>query len=214
MNENTPQIQLDADLEIGYGTPLAKVGTSIRLNAGTHFLVARNGRGKTTLLRTLAGSIKPVSGHFEMRGFVQYLAENIRFDQELPTRKIFNALLSKDGLEAAFELADRTELDVGKPYGKLSTGNKRKANLIVAECSTHLDGNILLLDEPLSGLDVFVRQTFEALWRDSNNGILRLVSCHPDYDSMDMPSSLLIEDGKIRHLNESGQKWSDLKVMI
>jgi ABC-type multidrug transport system ATPase subunit len=214
MNETTPKIQLDADLEIGYGSTLAKVGTSIRLNSGTHFLVARNGRGKTTLLRTLAGSIKPVSGHFEMQGFVQYLAENIRFDQELPTRKIFSALLKKDGLEAAFELADRTELDVGKPYGKLSTGNKRKANLIVAECSTHPDGNILLLDEPLSGLDVFVRQTFEELWHNSNNGILRLVSCHPDYDSMDMPSSLLIEDGKIRHLNACGQKWSNLKVMI
>jgi hypothetical protein len=31
---------------------------------------------------------------------------------------------------------------------------------------------------------------------------------------MEMPSSLLIEDGNIRHLNEPGQKWSDLKGMI
>lgn len=214
MSEKQPQIHMEADLEIGYGTPIARVASDINLGAGTHFLVARNGRGKTTLLRTLAGSIKPVSGCFKIQGFVQYLAENIRFDQELPTRRIFSALLSKNGLEAAFELADRTELDVGKPYGKLSTGNKRKANLIVAECSTHQDGNILLLDEPLSGLDVFVRQTFEELWRDSTNGILRLVSCHPDYDSMEMPSSLLIEDGNIRHLNEPGQKWNDLKGMI
>ena len=214
MSKNTPRIQIDTGLEIGYGTPLAGVGSKIQLDHGTHFLVARNGRGKTTLLRTLAGSIKPVSGHFEMHGFVQYLAENIRFDQELPTKKIFSALLPKDGIDDAFALADRTELDVTKPYGKLSTGNKRKANLIVAECSTHPDGNILLLDEPLSGLDVFVRQTFEELWHKPTKGILRLVSCHPDYDSMEMPSSLLIEDGKICHLNEPGQKWSDLKGMI
>jgi len=205
---------MDASLEIGYGSPLAGVKDPIELLAGTHFLVARNGRGKTTLLRTLAGSIKQVSGHFEMHGFVQYLAENIRFDQELPTKRILSALLSKDALESALELADRTELDVNKPYGKLSTGNKRKANLIVAECSTHSDGNILLLDEPLSGLDVFVRQTFEELWRRSDRNILRLVSCHPDYDSMEMPSSLLIEDGNIRHLNEPGQKWSRLKSLI
>ena len=205
---------MNAGLEIGYGPPLARVGTNTQLSSGTHFLVARNGRGKTTLLRTLAGSIKPVSGHFEMHGFVQYLAENIRFDQELPTKRIFGALLSKDTLESALELADRTELDVAKPYGKLSTGNKRKANLIVAECSTRPDGNILLLDEPLSGLDVFVRQTFEELWHRSDQNILRLVSCHPDYDSMEMPSSLLIEDGNIRHLNEPGQQWSQLKSLI
>lgn len=205
---------MDADLEIGYGSALAGVKNPIELHAGTHFLVARNGRGKTTLLRTLAGSIKQVSGHFKMHGFVQYLAENIRFDQELPTKRILSALLSKDALESALELADRTELDVNKPYGKLSTGNKRKANLIVAECSTHPDGNILLLDEPLSGLDVFVRQTFEELWHRSDQNILRLVSCHPDYDSMEMPSSLLIEDGNIRHLNEPGQQWSQLKSLI
>ena len=214
MSANTPRIEMDAGLEIGYGTPLARIGTKIQLNSGTHFLVARNGRGKTTLLRTLAGSIKPVLGHFEMHGFVQYLAENIRFDQELPTKRIFHAMLPKDGVDDAFALADRTELDVAKPYGKLSTGNKRKANLIVAECSTHPDGNILLFDEPLSGLDVFVRQTFEELWHNSTKGILRLVSCHPDYDSMEMPSSLLIEDGHIRHLNEAGQKWNDLKGLI
>ena len=34
MNETTPQIQLDADLEIGYGSTLAKVDTNIHLNAG------------------------------------------------------------------------------------------------------------------------------------------------------------------------------------
>lgn len=147
MSAPPPRIEMDAGLEIGYGTPLAHIGTKIQLNSGTHFLVARNGRGKTTLLRTLAGSIKPVSGHFEMHGFVQYLAENIRFDQELPTKRIFHAMLPKDGVDDAFALADRTELDVAKPYGKLSTGNKRKANLIVAECSTRPDAESVTIDK-------------------------------------------------------------------
>jgi len=69
MSANTPRIQMNAGLEIGYGTPLARIGSNTQLSSGTHFLVARNGRGKTTLLRTLAGSIKPLSGHFEMRKF-------------------------------------------------------------------------------------------------------------------------------------------------
>jgi hypothetical protein len=41
--------------------------------------------------------------------------------------------------------------------------------------------------------------------------VLRLVSCHPDYDSMEMPSALLIEGQQARHFNEEGQIWSGLK---
>ena len=85
-----------------------------------------------------------------------------------------------------------------KPYGRLSTGNRRKTNLIMAEFSVKPDrGNILLLDEPFSGLDAFARQAFEEIWKESAANVLRLVSCHPDYDSMEMPSALMIE-GKQR----------------
>jgi ATPase subunit of ABC transporter with duplicated ATPase domains len=68
-------IHLDSGLEIGYGSPLARFGQEVKLTGGTHFLLARNGRGKTTLLRTLAGTLKPVSGKFRAEGFVQYLPE-------------------------------------------------------------------------------------------------------------------------------------------
>jgi ABC-type transport system involved in cytochrome bd biosynthesis fused ATPase/permease subunit len=69
MTHQAPSIHLDSGLEIGYGSPLARFGRVRQpLSGGTHFLLARNGRGKTTLLRTLARSLKPVSGNFRTEG--------------------------------------------------------------------------------------------------------------------------------------------------
>ena len=210
-----PSILMHPGLEIGYGTALARLDDEVVLGGGTHFLLARNGRGKTTLLRTLAGSHKPIAGNFHTSGFTQYLPEDLRFDPEMPAKALFRTLVPATRRQSALALAERIELDVRKPYGRLSTGNRRKTSLILAEYSVRPDcGNILLLDEPFSGLDVFARQAFEELWRQSATSVLRLVSCHPDYDAMEMPSTLLIESGSIRYLHASGQSWSALKKLL
>lgn len=215
MNKPAPSIHLDPGLEIGYGSTLARFGEEVILAGGTHFLLARNGRGKTTLLRTLAGTLKPVAGKFRSQGFVQYLPEDLRFDPEITPAMVFRMLIPKDKLKEALDLAARIELDVKKSYGRLSTGNRRKTSLIMAEFSVKSDqGNILLLDEPFSGLDAFARQAFEEIWKASASNVLRLVSCHPDYDSMEMPSALMIEGAKARHLNGSDQTWSSLKAQM
>ena len=215
MTYPAPSIRLDSGLEIGYGSPIARFGESVILTGGTHFLLARNGRGKTTLLRTLARTLKPVAGSFRVEGFSQYLPEDLRFDPSITPAMIFRMLLPKARLAEALDLAGRIELDVKKPYGRLSTGNRRKTNLIAAEFSVKADsGNILLLDEPFSGLDAFARQAFEEIWRKSADNVLRLVSCHPDYDSMEMPSALMIEGKSARHVTGDGQTWSQLKSLL
>ncbi|MBK1827050.1 ATP-binding cassette domain-containing protein [Haloferula rosea] len=212
MSTTTPQLELSADLSIGYTQPLARTDSSIRLSHGTHFLLARNGRGKTTLLRTIARTLKSLSGTVKHRGKLQYIPENLAFDRELPPVAIFKAMLHKSRLADALALAERIELDVKKPYGKLSTGNRRKTNLIVAEFSIDPgSANVLLLDEPFSGLDAYAREQFEALWKESSEQTLRLVSCHPDYDSMGIPSALMIQDESIEHVTDSSQTWSELK---
>jgi ABC-type multidrug transport system ATPase subunit len=215
INASHPHIRLGAGLEIGYVRALARSEEEISLGGGTHFLLARNGRGKTTLLRTLARTLKNISGSYEAVGFTQYLPEDLRFDPEIPSKSIFAAMLPKHHLAQALALAESIELDTSKVYGRLSTGNRRKASLILAEYSVRPEqGNILLLDEPFSGLDACAREVFEDLWRKSGSHILRLVSCHPDYDSMPMPSAVVIERGKISHLTGSDQTWSTLKALL
>ncbi len=214
MSSDLPLLNLHRGLTIGYKQPLASLPEEIHLAAGTHFLLARNGRGKTTLLRTVARALKALSGSFETCGRMQYVPEDLRFDPEINPASIFRALLRRRTKEA-LDLAAEAELDVKKPYGKLSTGNRRKTALIVAEYSADpTGGNILLLDEPFSGLDAHVRAIFEARWQADTGRILRLVSCHPDYDSMPMTSALLIHSGAIRHTTGTGQTWSDLKAEL
>lgn len=210
-----PKIQFDSGLQIGYDSTLAKFGDPVELDSGTHYLLARNGRGKTTLLRTTAGTLKPRSGRVARNGHLQYMPEDLRFDAEIPAQMIFRMLLPKQRLKDALDLARDIELDVRKPYGRLSTGNRRKTSLIVAEFSTREnDGNILLLDEPFSGLDAFARAAFEEIWKKSADNVLRLVSCHPDYDSMVMDSALLIESGCVSHHQSGGQTWNVLKELL
>ncbi|MFT4177542.1 MAG: ATP-binding cassette domain-containing protein [Luteolibacter sp.] len=210
-----PAIALEPGLEIGYDQPLATFESAVALGGGTHFLLARNGRGKTTLLRTLARTLKPLRGTFHTTGFFQYLPENLNFDPEITPATIFRTLLPKNRVSEALELARAIELDTGKSYSRLSTGNRRKTNLIMAEFSVKPgQANILLLDEPFSGLDAFAREAFEKIWHRSSENVLRLVSCHPDYDAMPMPSALVIEGHHIRHLQSRNQTWSTLKTLL
>ena len=215
MSTHTPSIRFPAGLAIGYRTTLAGFADDVELGGGTHYLLARNGRGKTTLLRTVASTLKPRAGAICLQGRLQYLPEDLRFDPEIQVATLFRALLPPARLTAALDLARDIELDVRKPYGKLSTGNRRKTSLIVAEFSTRADApNVLLLDEPFSGLDAFARAAFEKIWAASAANVLRLVSCHPDYDSMKMDSALVIDAGKITHHTRQGQTWDQLKSLL
>lgn len=212
-------LSMEDGFAIGYRDVLASVqgASAIDLTEGTHYLIARNGRGKTTLLRTLAGVIKPLKGVYSVEGKCQLLSEDISFDRELPAKSIFKSLLPKVRYGEAMKLADQLELDVKKGYGKLSTGNKRKVALLVAEFSVSQDGSdILLLDEPFTGLDVFAREIFQKLWSEKSSGVIRLVSCHPDFDSMKMESSVLINDGEITHLcgGDAPKQWGELKKKL
>ena len=70
MTATTPTIKLGSGLAIGYTAPLVTFGESVELQGGTHFLLARNGRGKSTLLRTIAGSLRKLSDDFTTEGFM------------------------------------------------------------------------------------------------------------------------------------------------
>jgi ABC-type multidrug transport system ATPase subunit len=218
--ESSPRVELSCGLSIGYEGRLACVDgrdEGIVLEGGTHYLLARNGRGKTTLLKTLAGVLNPLGGDYSCEGRCQYLSEDLTFDRELPAKAIFKAFLKKGKYAEAIDLAQTLELDVKKPYGQLSTGNKRKVALLVAEFSVQDQGHdVLLLDEPFTGLDTFSREVFQKRWNHNQDGVLRLVSCHPDFDSMEVNSSVLITDGKIVHVAGDGeaQCWGELKNQL
>lgn len=210
-----PNISIEAGMTIGYPRKrlrgdkttlrLATADESVRLEPGRHLLLARNGRGKTTLLKTLAGLIPAVEGEFGVEGQVQYIDEELRFDPELTSKQIFKAFFTNGLLEKALTFAERMELDVKKQYGKLSKGNRQKVTLILAEAKAcDGKGQVLLLDEPFSGLDFHVRNEVDAIWRENSNGVVRLVCVHPDEPTLQAESAVVINDGEIRQLEVAG----------
>ncbi|MBL9152589.1 MAG: ATP-binding cassette domain-containing protein [Verrucomicrobiales bacterium] len=210
-----PKIEIRQDMTIGYpkrrlggqssDLKLAKAEGDIVLDSGRHLLLARNGRGKTTLLKTLAGLIPAIDGQFSVAGQIQYIDEELRFDPELTSKQIFKAFFTNGLLERALGYAERLELDVKKPYGKLSKGNRQKVTLILAETKA-CDGKsqVMLLDEPFSGLDFHVRDEVDAIWRENSDGVVRLVCVHPDEPTLRAESAVVINDGTIRQLEVEG----------
>ena len=214
-NQNPSEITLSTGLAIGYDEKLAEVGETISLGLGTHYLLGRNGRGKTTLFRTLCSMIKPLTGEFQVEGNCRFISEDLVFDQELKAPAILKALLGKVKAAEALEFAKQIELDLTKPFGKLSTGNKRKVNLLLAEFGFRNDGrDIIFLDEPFTGLDAPTRQAFIDRWANETNNVVRVVSAHPDFDEMPVPSALVISEGVLNHQQSPDMSWGELRQFL
>ncbi|HQZ30073.1 MAG TPA: ATP-binding cassette domain-containing protein, partial [Verrucomicrobiales bacterium] len=197
-------------------TELATAATGIELGDGRHLLLARNGRGKTTLLKTIAGIIPSLAGQITCHGMVQFVDEDLRFDSELKPRQIFSALFKNGQRQFAMDMATRIELDVEKSYGKLSKGNRQKVGLIVAEARTHRNGpQVLLLDEPFSGLDFAAREKVDEIWRENEEGIIRLVCVHPDEPTLKADSAIAIREGRLEQLEVNGVlDWMETRLSL
>ena len=215
LESSAAELTLSQGLGIGYGSVLAEVTEDIKLHNGTHYLLARNGRGKTTLLKTLSGLLKKMQGAYGVRGRCQFVGDDLSFDRELTPRMVFNALVPKEHRATALALAEELELDVNKQFGKLSFGNRKKVGLIVAESRlVHGEANILFYDEPFTGLDTPAREAILKRWSDTEENVLRVVSCHPDFDAMAMPSALLITEEKIYRAGDGNHTWADFKNLL
>ena len=223
--ESKPAVSLLRGLTIGYRdrklsgfkeTTLATAKEDIHLGTGRHLLLARNGRGKTTLLKTIAKIIPALDGEIQCEGCVQFIDEDLRFDSELKPRQIFAALLKNEHRRFAIAMAERIELDLEKPYGKLSKGNRQKVGLIAAEARAHKNGpQVLLLDEPFSGLDFAARESVDAVWRENQAHLVRLVCIHPDEPTLATDSAIIICDDELKQLSvDSTLDWMETRYFL
>ena len=159
-------VVLPAGLEIGYrktGRSVASASETLQLGAGHHFLLAKNGGGKTTLLATLAGLLPPLSISPTVRGSLHYFCDDLSFNRDLCLSSILRVFLPKQALQRGFKLSEILEIPCDKKHGALSRGNKQKTVLAIAETLARQaeeglgDPCVLLLDEPISGIDFVAR---------------------------------------------------------
>lgn len=142
-------------------------------------LLGRNGAGKTTTLRTLMNLIAPTSGKLRVLGYdsvadsmevrlrAGYLAEDplvypwMTVDELMRFSSHFYPRWDRDHAEA---LRKRLELPLDRRLRALSRGTQAKAALLVALAARP---EVLILDDPTSGLDAVVRREFlEAIIAD------------------------------------------------
>lgn len=125
-------------------------GLSLDLSGGeVVHLAGPNGIGKSSLIRILAGLLRPYSGTVERRGALALSDERLALDGHEPLEKALAFWQRIDGasqVQADFGLADL--LDV--PVRYLSTGQRKRAALARVAAS---GAPLWLLDEPLNGLD-------------------------------------------------------------
>ena len=165
---NVPESSRDVlvldELTIGYGNTPILCGLNAIVRFGDRVaLTGENGSGKTTLLRTAAGLLPPLSGicrlgSIVIPGYLTQEQENLHPEDNALTTLQRCASLPETEARAYLHKYLFANDEVFTPVGNLSWGQRVRlslACLVVSGC------NFLLLDEPLSHLDLAARAQFE-----------------------------------------------------
>jgi zinc/manganese transport system ATP-binding protein len=181
------------DVCVHYGSVVALAPTSLTVRRGTSTsLVGPNGSGKSTLLGLLAGLIRPTDGQVELAPGtrVAFVAQHQHQHRWMPLsvedvlrigRYGQRGLLRRLRAEDRAAMADAAaRLDVEhlrrRPFGELSGGQRQR--VLVAQALAG-EPDLLLLDEPITGLDLPSQQVIIELIGDvTRSGSAVVLSTH------------------------------------
>ena len=204
------------DLVIGYqNMPLSKV--SFNLYKGQKLaIIGENGKGKSTLIKTLMGIIPKISGKFTYG----YNVNKEYFDQQMEFLNDENTVF--DEYLQAFPTEDPQQVrnilgtfmfsgeDVFKKIKVLSGGEKVRLQL----CKIlRKSPNLLILDEPTNHLDIYSKEKLESLLTEYNGTVL-FVS-HDRYFINKVADSLLVfENDKVIYFNGKYDEYINQKTNV
>lgn len=208
------------DLTKAYRKQKVLGGVSFTLGKGRILgILGPNGAGKTTLIRILALLTRPDGGSLKINGFdaaaqsrqirplIGYVPQDIALFEDLSVRDNLMCWSEKKGREAKKQ-AERliNELNLSafayKKISALSGGMKRRANLAVALLD---DPGLLILDEPLVGVDIEQRQQItESLKKLALTGMTQIIASHHVDEIVTLADEIMvIKDGLILFLGTS-----------
>jgi manganese/iron transport system ATP-binding protein/manganese/zinc/iron transport system ATP- binding protein len=183
-------VQVDG-LAGGYGARPALEGVTFAVDAGALVAVlGPNGGGKTTLFRALLGQLPVCEGKVALGAPVAYVPQTERARLDFPVSALDVVLMGAHGRtpwwrriaagdrRRAAEALDRLGLEdeAGTLFGALSGGQRQRVVLARALLQ---DAGILLLDEPLSGVDAASAARIETLFAELRaEGRVLLVATH------------------------------------
>ena len=182
------------ELRKEYGDVVAVEGSTFSVEPGEIFgLVGPNGAGKTTTLKMLSGLLEPTAGHASVAGFdsqdremrrhLGFLPEDSPVYEHMTARSYLGFFadlydVPDDVAEERIESTlDRLDLEVrDRPLGNTSKGMKRK---VAIARSLVNDPDVLVYDEPASGLDPITTNTVVEFTRElADDGKTVVFSAH------------------------------------
>lgn len=163
-----------------YGKYRGVEDLNFEVTAGEVFgFLGPNGAGKTTAIRTIMNFLKPTSGHISVLGLdsvtksteikarVGYLAGDFELYDNLTGQQYLEFIASLRGVKdiqtTINPLAKSLDASLQKKLGTLSRGNMQKIALIAALLH---DPDLLILDEPTTGLDPLIQNKFYELVKE------------------------------------------------
>jgi ABC-2 type transport system ATP-binding protein len=198
-----------------YGQVIGLNDVSVSVPPGITGLLGPNGAGKSTFMKLITGQLRPSKGDVKVLGepiwgnprlyfHVGFCPEQDAFYERMTGLEWVTALVRLNGLseKAADEAARRALAGVDlmdaadKKIGAYSKGMRQRVKL--AQAIVH-DPDLLILDEPLSGMDPLARRKTIRLIRDwARAGKSVIVSSHILHEIESMTANiLLINNGRI-----------------
>ena len=198
-------------------------GLSLDLKDGSIYgLLGKNGAGKTTFLKILAGLIFPESGEISVLGFTpaernpDFLKELFFLPEEytLPGikageyKKIYAPFYPDFDEKRFFELISEFDLPEDSKLSNFSYGQKKKFLLSFGIAS---NSRILLLDEPTNGLDIPTKTGFRKIVASSQSKErIIIISTHQVRDVEHLIDPVLILDEGRIIFNETMDRVADV----
>ena len=211
------------------GKILAVDKLNLSIDAGEIFgFIGPNGAGKTTTIRTLIGHLKASSGRVALlekdawreganiRHRIGYLPGDLYLYKKVSTRNLISYFDRLRGINTSANsklLSKRFDLDLDRPIGELSRGNRQKAGLLQA--LSH-DPDLLILDEPTTGLDPLLQQEFlDIISQFRDQGRTVFLSSHL-LDEVERVADRigLIQDGRLARIRTVDELRAEAKQSI
>ena len=184
------------DLTIGFSDLVLYRDLSFEINEGDYvFVICENGTGKTTLMRTLLGLRKPLKGEVVTDGLklseIGYLPQQTIVQRDFPASVkeiVLSGFVGRLGINPFYSAAQKKKaLDAMKRFGvenlasrcyrELSGGQQQRVLLARTLCAAT---KVLLMDEPVAGLDPFVTEEFYGLVEKLNREGMTIIMISHD----------------------------------
>lgn len=222
---SAPQIVFD-DVSKFYGDVLGVNRVTLNIPPGITSLVGPNGSGKTTLMNLMAGLIRPDRGKVTVRGISPEEPENLmrvlgyatQYDAAprgmtgldfVAMALMLHGLDETEAMKKAWQALDRVNLTEAakRKVGAYSKGMRQRVRL--AQALAH-EPEVLVLDEPLNGLDPLVRAETIASFREFaaqgrhvllSSHVLQEVDVFSDQVIL-IANGAIMAEGQIRNVRE------------